>query len=85
MANIAARLDSTGKLYTNSNGNVGFNEISQSNISITLNGVFAYTLDEYTGTENGKAMQDRPHQCRMSQKTFWNCLGGPASNNLQMF
>jgi hypothetical protein len=57
MANIAARLDSTGKLYTNSNGNVGFNEISQSNISITLNGVFAYTLDEYTGTENGKAMQ----------------------------
>jgi len=57
MANIAARLDSTGKLYTNSNGNVGFNEISQSNISITPNGVFAYTLDEYTGTENGKAMQ----------------------------
>jgi hypothetical protein len=57
MANIAARLDSTGKLYVNSNGNVGFNEISQSNISITLNGVFAYTLDEYTGTENGKAMQ----------------------------
>ena len=57
MANIAARLDSTGKLYANSNGNVGFNEISQSNISITLNGVFAYTLDEYTGTENGKAMQ----------------------------
>ena len=57
MANIAARLDSTGKLYTNSNGNVGFNEISQSNISITLNGVFAYTLDEYTGTDNGKAMQ----------------------------
>jgi hypothetical protein len=57
MANIAARLDNTGKLYTNSNASVGFNEISQSNISITPNGVFAYTLDEYTGTENGKAMQ----------------------------
>ena len=57
MANIAARLDSTGKLYVNSNANVGFNEISQSNISITPAGVFAYTLDEYTGTENGKAMQ----------------------------
>jgi hypothetical protein len=57
MANIAARLDNNGKLYTNSNANVGFNEISQSNISITPNGVFAYTLDEYTGTENGKAMQ----------------------------
>jgi hypothetical protein len=57
MANIAARLDNNGKLYVNSNANVGFNEISQSNISITPNGVFAYTLDEYTGTENGKAMQ----------------------------
>lgn len=57
MANIAARLDNNGKLYVNSNASVGFNEISQSNISITPNGVFAYTLDEYTGTENGKAMQ----------------------------
>jgi hypothetical protein len=56
MANVAARLDNNGKLYTN-NASVGFNEISQSNISITPNGVFAYTLDEYTGTENGKAMQ----------------------------
>ena len=57
MANVAARLDKNGKLYTNSNASVGFNEISQSNISITPSGVFAYTLDEYTGTENGKAMQ----------------------------
>lgn len=57
MANIAARLDNTGKLYINSNASVGFNEISQSNISITPNGVFAYTLDEHTGTENGMAMQ----------------------------
>ena len=57
MANIAARLDNNGKLYANINGGVGFNEISQSNISITPEGVFAYTLDEYTGTENGKAMQ----------------------------
>lgn len=56
MANVAARLDNNGKLYTNNVG-VGFNEISQSNISITPDGVFAYTLDEYTGTENGKAMQ----------------------------
>jgi len=56
MANVAARLDNNGKLYTN-NASVGFNEISQSNISITPDGVFAYTLDEYTGTENGKAMQ----------------------------
>jgi hypothetical protein len=57
MANVAARLDNNGKLYVNSNTNVGFNEISQSNISITPYGVFAYTLDEVTGTENGMAMQ----------------------------
>jgi hypothetical protein len=57
MANVAARLSKTGTLYANSQGSVGFNEVNQSNISITPDGVFAYTLDEYTGTDNGKAMQ----------------------------
>lgn len=57
MATIAARLGNTGTLYANSVSSVGFNEVNQSNISITPNGVFAYTLDEYTGTDNGKAMQ----------------------------
>jgi hypothetical protein len=57
MAKIAARLSNTGTLYANSVSSVGFNEVNQSNISITPNGVFAYTLDEYTGTDNGKAMQ----------------------------
>ena len=57
MANVAARLNKTGTLYATTTGSVGFNEISQSNISITPNGVFAYTLDEYTGPENGMAMQ----------------------------
>ena len=57
MANVAARLNNTGTLYTTTNGSVGFNEISQSNISITPQGVFAYTLDEYTGPENGAVMQ----------------------------
>ena len=57
MANIAARLNNTGTLYATVEGSVGFNEISQSNISITPQGVFAYTLDEYTGPENGMAMQ----------------------------
>lgn len=57
MAMIAARLSNTGTLYANSVSSVGFNEVNQSNISITPNGVFAYTLDEYTGTDNGKAMQ----------------------------
>ena len=57
MAKIAARLSNTGTLYANSVSSVGFNEVNQSNISIAPNGVFAYTLDEYTGTDNGKAMQ----------------------------
>jgi hypothetical protein len=57
MAKIAARLNKTGTLYANSSGSVGFNEISQSNISITPEGVFAHTFDEHSGTENGKAMQ----------------------------
>ena len=57
MTNIAARLNNTGTLYATVEGSVGFNEISQSNISITPQGVFAYTLDEYTGPENGMAMQ----------------------------
>jgi len=57
MSNVAARLNNNGTLYTTTTGSVGFNEISQSNISITPNGVFAYTLDEYTGPENGMAMQ----------------------------
>jgi hypothetical protein len=57
MAKIAARLSKTGTLYANSTSSVGFNEVNQSNVSITPDGVFAYTLDEYTGTDNGKAMQ----------------------------
>lgn len=56
MANIAARLTNTGMLYTSNTG-VGLNEISQSNISITPQGVYAYTLDEISGTSNGESMQ----------------------------
>ena len=57
MATIAARLNNSGTLYANSQGSVGFDEVSQSNISITPSGVFAYTLDEFTGTPNGEAMK----------------------------
>lgn len=57
MANIAARLSNSGNLYATLNGSTGFNETSQENISITPQGVFAYTLDEISGPENGKAMQ----------------------------
>jgi hypothetical protein len=55
MATIAARLNSSGTLYA-SNG-VVFNEINQSNISITPSGVFAYQFDEVSGTLNNRAMQ----------------------------
>jgi len=55
MAIIAARLNSAGRFYAN-NG-VEFNEISQSNISITPSGVFAYEFDEVSGTLNNRAMQ----------------------------
>ena len=57
MATVAARLNNSGTLYANSQGSVGFDEVSHSNISITPQGVFAYTLDEYSGTQNSKAMQ----------------------------
>jgi hypothetical protein len=57
MSRIAARLNKTGNLYASQTASVGFNEMAQSNISITPNGVFAYMLDEYSGTQNNKAMQ----------------------------
>ena len=55
MANIAARLNSSGTFYA-SNG-VVFNEVSQSNMSITPSGVFANEIDEVSGTLNNRAMQ----------------------------
>jgi hypothetical protein len=57
MAIVAARLTKTGTLYTNSQVGVVLDEISQANISITPTKVYAGTLDEVTGTENGRAMQ----------------------------
>lgn len=57
MANIAARLSNSGNLYATLDGSVGFDETSQNKISITPEGVFAYTLDEVSGTTNSEAMQ----------------------------
>lgn len=57
MANIAARLSKAGTFYTNGNVSVVFDEISQTRLSITPNGVFADEFDEVSGTENGQAMQ----------------------------
>jgi hypothetical protein len=56
MSVIAARLSNTGTLYSNNTG-VGFDEISKDHVSVTPQGVFATGLDEVTGTENGRAMQ----------------------------
>lgn len=55
MANIAARLNSSGTFYVSNN--VVFNEISQTSISITPTGVFANEFDEVSGTLNNRAMQ----------------------------
>jgi len=56
MSVIAARLSNTGTLFTSTAGE-GFDETSQTTISVSPNGFFADELDEVTGTENGAAMQ----------------------------
>jgi hypothetical protein len=57
MTNIAARLNKSGTFYTRGNSSVVFDEITQSRLSVTPNGVYAGELDEVSGTQNGQAMQ----------------------------
>ena len=57
MTNIAARLNKSGTFYTRGNPSVVFDEITQSRLSVTPNGVYAGELDEVSGTQNGQAMQ----------------------------
>lgn len=57
MANVAARLSKNGNFYTSGNAGVVFDEVTQSNVSITPTGVFASGLDEVTGTQNNQSMQ----------------------------
>ena len=57
MSVIAARLEKSGTLYANVTHGVVFNEIDQTHVSITPNGVNATVLDEVSGTSNGGAMQ----------------------------
>jgi hypothetical protein len=57
MAKIAVRLSNTGTLYSNVTLGVVFNEVNQNHISIAPNGVYAVILDEVTGTQNARAMQ----------------------------
>lgn len=55
--NVAARLDKSGKFYTNINIGVELNEITQITHSITPQGVYADEFDEVSITQNNEAMQ----------------------------
>ena len=54
---VAARLDKSGKFYTNTNVGVVLDEITQSTHSITPTKVYAGEFDEVSGTENNRVMQ----------------------------
>ena len=54
---VAARLDKSGKFYTNSDIGVELNEITQTKHSITPQGVYAGEFDEVSETENNRVMQ----------------------------
>jgi len=57
MTRIAARLTKSGTFYTRGDSSVVFDEITQSNLSVSTNGVYTGELDEVSGTTNGQAMQ----------------------------
>jgi hypothetical protein len=57
MANIAARLNKTGTLYANPEVGVVFDEVTKSSFSISQEAVYAGELDEVSGTDNGRSMQ----------------------------
>ena len=54
---IAARLYKSGTFYTSGNTSVVFDEISQSRLSVSPNGVYVGEMDEVSQTTNGQAMQ----------------------------
>ena len=55
--NVAARLDKSGKFYTRDG--VVLDEITQSTHGITSSKVYAGELDEVSGTENNRVMQQK--------------------------
>lgn len=57
MANVAARLNNTGTFYANPTVGVVFDEVTKSTFSISQEAVYAGELDEVSGTDNGRAMQ----------------------------
>jgi hypothetical protein len=54
---VAARLDKSGKFYTNTSIGVELNEITQTEHSITPQGVYAGEFDEVSITQNNEVMQ----------------------------
>lgn len=54
---VAARLDKTGKFYTNSDIGVVLDEITESTHRITSTKVYAGEFDEVTPTDNNRVMQ----------------------------
>jgi len=56
---VAARLDKSGKFYTNTNVGVVLDEITQSTHSITSSKVYAGEFDEVSTTDNNRVMQQK--------------------------
>jgi len=54
---VAARLDSSGKFYTNTDVGVELDEITLSDHRMTPTKVYAGEFDEVSGTENNRVMQ----------------------------
>lgn len=59
MSIVAARLSNNGTLYTNTAVGIEFDEITQTSLSISISDTTFYTgeMDEVSGTESGRAMQ----------------------------
>jgi hypothetical protein len=59
MSIVAARLSKNGTLYTNKDAGIEFDEITQTSLSISISDTTFYTgeMDEVSGTESGRAMQ----------------------------
>ena len=57
MSTIAARLSNNGTLYINKDVGIEFDEVTQNRLSITDTAFYTGELDEVSGTDSGRAMQ----------------------------
>jgi hypothetical protein len=57
MSTIAARLSNNGTLYTNSAVGIEFDEVTQNRLSVTTTAFYTGEMDEISGTDAGRAMQ----------------------------